>query len=137
MATQSTAARQNNSLINLPSNPIGYLVILAAVITGVIHLLLGPQVMGFSQLLGVLFILNGIGFLGGTIIYLTNYWRSELYLVAAGYAIATIFGLFMFQGFSIEAFYMNGDLNPMAVVSKAAEAVIALGTLYIHSNTSA
>ncbi|SEU13617.1 hypothetical protein [Natrinema hispanicum] len=85
MATQSTAARQNNSLINLPSNPIGYLVILAAVITGVIHLLLGPQVMGFSQLLGVLFILNGVGFLGGTVLYLINYWRSELYLVAAGY----------------------------------------------------
>jgi len=135
MANQSTATGQNNSLIDLPSNPIGYLVILAAVITGVIHLLLGPQVMGFSQLLGVLFILNGIGFLGGTIIYLSNYWRSELYLVAAGYAVATIFGLFIFQGFSIEAFYMNGSLNPMAVVSKAAEAVIALGTLYLYTNS--
>ncbi|ELY83743.1 hypothetical protein C487_00235 [Natrinema pallidum DSM 3751] len=109
--------------------------ILAAVITSVIHLLLGPQVMGFSQLLGVLFILNGLGFFGGTILYLTNYWRRELYLVATGYAVATIIGLFAFQGFSIEAFYMNGSLNPMAVVSKAAEAVIAFGAVYLYTDT--
>ncbi|RZV06314.1 hypothetical protein BDK88_3863 [Natrinema hispanicum] len=48
MATQSTATGQDNSLINLPSNPIGYLVILAAVIIGVIHLLLGSQVFSFA-----------------------------------------------------------------------------------------
>lgn len=134
MATQSPTANEG-SLVNTPSHPLGYLAILAAVVTGGIHLLLSTRVLEFDQLLGALFLLNGLGFLGGTALYLNRYWRRELYLVAAGYAVATVVALFVFQGFSTGAFYMQGELNQLAVISKAAELVVAVcaGYLYLDS----
>jgi len=92
--------------------------------------------MGFSQVMGILFILNGLGFLGGVVLYLTPYWNETLYLVAAAYAIATIVALFVFQGFSIDAFYMEGSLNPMAVITKVTEAIVAIGAVYLYANNS-
>jgi hypothetical protein len=136
IVTAQSATRQGESLFNPPSNPVGYLAILAALVTGVIHLLLGPRVMGFSQLMGILFILNGLGFLGGVILYVTSYWQRELYLVAAGYAIVTVIALFVFQGFSLDAFYMQGSLNPMAVGSKAAELVLAACAGYLYTQVT-
>lgn len=134
MATQSPTAN-DGSLVSAPSHPLGYLAILAAVVTGGIHLLLGSEVLAFDQLLAALFVLNGLGFLGGVGLYLSRYWRRELYLVAAGYAVVTIVALFGFQGFSAEAFYMQGELNQMAVAAKAAELVVAVcaGYLYFES----
>ena len=134
MSTQSSTAN-SEPVLSRPSHPVGYLAILAALVTGVLHLFLGPQVMGFSQLLGILFILNGLGFLGGIGLYLSRYWRRELYLLAAAYALVTIIALFVFQGFSIEAFYRQGSPNPMAVVSKAAEVVLALCAGYLYTAT--
>jgi hypothetical protein len=134
MAAQPAA--KHESLISLPSHPLGYVAIIAALVTAVIHLLLGPRVMGFSQMLGTLFILNGLGFLGGLGIYLTRYWRRELYLVAAAYALVTVIAFFNFQGFGMDAFYRQGGLNQMAVVAKAAELVFALCTAYLYSKTS-
>lgn len=91
--------------------------------------------MGFSQLLGILFILNGLGFLGGIGLYLSRYWQRELYLFAAVYALITIVALFVFQGFSVEAFYRQGSLNPMAVVAKAAELALAVCAGYLYTAT--
>jgi hypothetical protein len=133
MSTQSSTA--SGSFLSSPSHPAGYLAILAALVTGVLHLFLGPQVMGFSQLLGILFILNGVGFLGGIGLYLSQYWRREFYLLAVVYALTTIIALFVFQGFSVEAFYMQGSLNPMAVVSKMAELVLAVCAGYLYTAT--
>ncbi|SEP29674.1 hypothetical protein SAMN05216388_10697 [Halorientalis persicus] len=92
--------------------------------------------MGFSQLMGILFILNGLGFLGGIALYVTSYWRRELYLVAAGYAIITIIALFAFQGVSVDAFYMGESLNPMAVGSKVAELLVAVCAGYLYTQTT-
>jgi hypothetical protein len=136
MAAQSTASNRSDSLVNLPSHPVGYVAIIAALVTGVIHLLLGPRVMGFSQMMGILFILNGLGFLGGIALYLTRYWNRTLYLVAAVYAIATVLALFVFQGFGIDAFYRQGSLNPMAVASKAVELVVAICAVYLYTESS-
>jgi len=133
MSAQSSTA--SSSLLNSPSHPVGYLAILAALVTGVLHLFLGPQVVGFSQLLGVLFILNGLGFLGGIGLYLSRYWRREFYALAAVYALITVIALFVFQGFSIEVFYRQGSLNPMAVISKAAELVLAVCAGYLYTAT--
>lgn len=134
MAAQSTA--QQESLVDLPSNPHGYVAIIAVIVTAVIHLMLGQRVMGFSQMLGILFILNGLGYLGGLALYLTRYWRRELYLVAAAYAIVTIIAFFAFQGPSVDAFYQRGSLNPFAVIAKAVEVILAVVTLYLYSETS-
>ncbi|NHN65307.1 hypothetical protein G9463_18665 [Haloarcula sp. JP-Z28] len=131
MAAQSTPPQ--DSLFSLPSHPAGYLAIVATLATAGIHLVLGPRVMGFSQILGILFILNGLGFLGGLVLYSSRYWRPELFLVAAGYALVTILSLFVFQGFSIEAFYMQGSLNPLAVGSKLAEAILAICSVYLYT----
>ena len=133
MTAQSTTARSDRSLVSLPSHPVGYVAVLAALVTGVVHLLLGPRVMGFSQMLGILFILNGLGFLGGILVYVSRYWRRELYLVAALYAVVTILALFVFQGFGPGAFFSRGSLNPMAVASKAAEAVLAVCAVYLYT----
>jgi hypothetical protein len=118
--------------LSLPATPLGYLAVLLALVTGVLHLVLVPQVIGFSRTLAALFALNGLGFLGGIAVFLTPYWRRELYLVAALYALATILALFVFQGFGVDAFYRGGQLNPLAVVTKAAEAllVVVAGVLY-------
>ena len=129
MATQTAATSESR----LPSNPVGYVAILAAIVTGVLHLVLATQVIGFSQFLAVLFALNGLGFLGGIGVYLSGYWRRELYVVAAGYALATVLALFVFQGFSVEAFYQGGSVNPGAVISKAAEIVLAAASLYLYT----
>lgn len=127
--------RSNESLLSLPKNPVGYLAILLAAVTGVIHLFLAPQVLGFSQTLAILFALNGLGFVGGILVYLTRYWRRELFLVAAGYALVTFLAFFFFGGFEgfVSAFYMRGELNVMAVVSKAAEVLFAVVTAYLYT----
>lgn len=107
--------------------------ILAALVTGVLHLVLATQVIGFSQLMAGLFLLNGLGFLGGIGVYLSQFWRRELYLVAAGYALLTVLAFFVFQGFSVEAFYQRGSLNQFAIISKSAELVFAGCTVYLYT----
>lgn len=136
MATRTTAARDTDSLLYLPAHPAGYLALLAAVVTGVIHLLLGTRVMGFNQLLGVLFLLNGLGYFGGVGLFLSRYWRRELYLVAAGYALVTILAFFAFQGFGPDAFYARGALNPLAVGAKAVELVLVVCAVYLYRGGS-
>ena len=133
MSVSNTQA--SDSVVSLPGNPLGYVAILLALVTGVIHLLLGPRVMGFSQTLGILFILNGLGFVGGIVVYLTRYWRRELYLVAALYGVVTVLAFFVFQGFGVDAFYRQGSLNQMAVISKAVEVLFAVVTGYLYTST--
>ncbi len=131
MGTNPTA---DTSLFVRPSNPIGYVAVVMALVTGVLHLLAATNAIQFSEVLAILFVLNGLGFLGGIGIYLTRYWRRPLFLVAAAYSIVTILALFPFQGWGIEAFYMEGNLNPLAVITKVAEAVLAVCALYLYAD---
>lgn len=136
MAAGSTATGERESLVSLPSHPIGYIAVIAAIITAVIHLILGPSFMGFSQTLGILFILNGIGFLGGVLLYVSRYWRREFYLVAAGYALITFLAFFFYGGFEgfLSVFYMEGALNWNAVGAKVAELLLIVSALYLYAN---
>ncbi|WP_345784080.1 hypothetical protein [Natronolimnohabitans sp. A-GB9] len=120
-----------------PSNPIGYVAILMALVTGILHLVASTNAIEFSEVLAILFILNGLGFIGGSVLYLTRYWRRELFLVAAAYSIVTILALFPVQGWGLEAFYMDGNLNPLAVITKAAEAILAVCALYLYADAGA
>ena len=122
MASQSTAARESQSLLSLPSNNLAYLAALAALVSAAIHLFLAPQVMGFDRTTGILFYLNAVGWIGGVILFVTRYWRRELYLVAAGYAVLTIAAYFA----------TGGPANPMAIASKVAEAVVAVVAGYLY-----
>jgi TM2 domain-containing membrane protein YozV len=101
-------------------------------ITGFIHLVATTRAIEMSVLLAVLFVLNGLGFLGGAALYLTRFWRREMFLVAAVYSVVTILALFPFRGWGIEAFYMNGAINPIVVITKAAEAVLAVVSVSLY-----
>jgi len=131
----STQALNSEPTFSKPSSSLGYVAVLMAVITGVLHLLAATNAIQFSQLLAVLFVLNGLGFLGGIVVYLSRFWRRPLFLVAAAYSVVTILALFPFQGWGIEAFYMNGSINPIAVITKAAEAILAVCALYLYAAT--
>lgn len=134
MGTNQTT--QSDSLVQLPSNPVGYVAILLALLTGVIHLVATTRAIEMSVVLAVLFVLNGLGFLGGAALYLTRFWRRWLFLAAAVYSLVTILALFPFRGWGIEAFYMNGSLNPIVVVSKAVEALLVVVSVYLYSSTA-
>lgn len=129
MATPTATSTESR----LPAHPVGYVAIIAAGITGVLHLVLATQVIQFNQMIAGLFVLNGLGFIGGIGVYLSGFWRRELYLVAAGYALVTVFALFVFQGFSVDAFYRQGSLNPVAVVSKGVEVLLAASAMFLYS----
>jgi len=131
MGTNQTT--QSNSILAWPANPIGYVAILMALITGIIHLVATTRAIEMSVVLAVLFVLNGLGFLGGAALYLTRFWRRWLFLVAAVYSLVTILALFPFRGWGIEAFYMNGSLNPIAVITKAVETVLAVVSVYLYA----
>ena len=122
----------NVPLLSKPSNPVGYVAIVMALVTGLLHLVAATNAIQFSQTLGILFVLNGLGFLGGIGMYLSRYWRKELFLVAALYAFVTVLALFPVQGWGIEAFYMQGSVNPLAVITKVAEAILVACTLYLY-----
>lgn len=116
-----------------PDRPVGYVAIAMAVTTGVLHLIAATNAIQFSQVLGILFILNGFGFLVGAVIYLTEYWQKELFIVAAVYALITVLALFPVQGWGVEAFYMQGQINPLAVITKAAEAILVVCAIYLYA----
>ena len=123
----------SDGLVDWPSNPVGYVAILMALVTGIIHLVATTRAIEMSVVLAVLFVLNGLGFLGGAALYLTRFWRRWLFLAAAVYSLVTILALFPFRGWGIEAFYMNGAINPIVTITKGAEAILAVVSVYLYS----
>lgn len=124
--SEQSAATPDAQLLRLPANSVAYVAVLAALVSAVIHLLLAPRVMGFSQTTGILFYLNGAGWIGGLLLFFSRFWRRELYLVAAGYAVVTL----------VAFFAMGGQLNTVAMVSKAVEAVVAVTTVSLYTTES-
>lgn len=122
MASQSTGTGNSQSLVDLPSNSLAYVAVLGALVSAAIHLLLAPSVMGFSQTTGILFYLNGLGWIGGILIFVSRFWRRELYLVAAAYALVTVIAFFV----------MSGDLSGLAIAAKIAEIVVAAVAIYLY-----
>ncbi|TKX46527.1 hypothetical protein EXE41_09590 [Halorubrum sp. SD690R] len=110
--------------------------VLLALITGLIHLVATTRAIEMSVVLAVLFVLNGLGFLGGAAVYFTRFWRRSFFLVAAVYSLVTILALFPFRGWGIEAFYTNGAINPIVTITKIAEAFLAIVSVYLYSRTS-
>ncbi|MFB6108104.1 MAG: hypothetical protein ABEJ82_04575 [Haloplanus sp.] len=124
MSSESAPARQQRDLLELPSHPVAYVALLASLVSAGVHLFLAPRVMGFSQTTGTLFYLNGFGYIGGILLYLSRYWRRELYLVAALYGLTTI----------VAFFALSGRINWMSIVSKTAEAVLVVTTAYLYTS---
>lgn len=128
MSSQSAAAQGSQPLLRRPSTPVAYVAILGALVSAAIHLFLAPSVIGISQTTGILFYLNGLGWIAGILVFLSRFWRREFYLVATGYALVTIIAFFV----------MGGDLEGLAIAAKIAEGVVVVTTAYLHtSDTSA
>jgi hypothetical protein len=124
MASRSAGTTGSRSLVRLPSNNVAYIAILGALVSAAIHLLLAPNVMAFSQTTGILFYLNGLGWIGGVLLFFSRFWRRELHLVAAAYALVTVVAFFV----------VGGDLSGLAIASKAAEIVVAVVAAYLYTS---
>ncbi|MDZ7688045.1 MAG: hypothetical protein U5J64_04850 [Halobacteriales archaeon] len=135
MAGNSATTSQNEPLISTPESPVGYVMVLLAAVTGLIHVVAITNAIQFSQTLAILFALNALGFFGIIAVYFTRFWRPELYVATALYSLATIIALFLFPevNFSIEEFYRGGSINPIVVVSKAVEAGIVVCAFYLYA----
>ena len=134
MAETTTAS--DAQAFSTPEHSAGYLAVLTALTTGILHLYLIPGAVATAGTTGgVLFLLNGTGFVGGTVLYLSKYWRKELFLVAAVYALISILAMFMVHGWGIEAFYRDGSLAQWAVITKTAESVLLGCSLYLYSSS--
>lgn len=99
--------------------------IIAALVSTAVHFWLTPVIIEFNTMQAILFVLAGLGFIGGIVVYASRFWQREFYLLAALFALAQI----------VAYFVMSGPLNTMAVASKAAEAVVVLTAGYLYMNT--
>jgi len=105
-----------------PSGIVPYIAIVGALVSTYVHLSMAPMIMQFDSTQGVLFVLAGLGFLGGIAIYLTRYWRREFYLVAVVFALAQI----------VAWAVMGARINEMALLSKGGEAIFAVTAGYLY-----
>mgnify|MGYP006876390970 FL=1 len=135
MAETTTAA--DVQAFRTPETSAGYLAVLTALTTGIMHLYLTPGAFEAAGTVGgVLFILNGTGFVGGTVLYLSNYWRRELFVVTALYAFASILAMFMIHGWTIDSLlYRNGSIAKWAILTKSAESILIGCSLYLYSDS--
>ena len=134
MAETTTAS--DAQAFSTPEHSTGYLAVLTALTTGILHLYLIPGALEAAGTTGgVLFALNGLGFLGGTALYLSKYWRKELFVVAALYALASILAMFIVHGWTIDSLlYRGGSIAHWAITVKTAEAILIGSSLYLYSN---
>lgn len=68
--------------------PLQWIAAGCAVISGVIHLVIGIQ--SFPGSMPIVFILAGLGFLGAVILFLLNYRRRMLYLLGVPFVLIQI-----------------------------------------------
>lgn len=122
MSTTRSTAESQPLFTGLPSGIVPYVAILGALASTYAHLSLAPMIMEFDRMQGVLFILAGVGFIGGIAVYLSRYWRREFYLVAIVFALAQI----------VAWVAMSGPANQMAMLSKGGEAVFAVAAGYLY-----
>ena len=119
MATEGADARP---LFTLDSRTgVHWAAVVLAAVTGAIHLFLGVRVVNFAPAMGYLFVLAGLGFFGGIAVFLSRYWRRELYLVAAGYAVLQIL-----------AWLALGQFNALGYVDKAVQVGFVALVIYLY-----
>ena len=123
----TTANKNTRSSVvtGVPSGITPYVMIIAALVSAAIHLWLTPDVLNFDPSQAVLFVLAAVGFIIGITVYVTRYWRRKFYLLMALFALAQI----------VAYFVMGGPANTMAILSKAAEAIVVLTAIYLYTIT--
>lgn len=121
----STPADHSSVFTGLPTGIGPYIAIVTALVSAAIHLWLAPVILGFAPTQAVLFVLAGLGWIGGIIVFLTRYWRRPFYLVAIGFGLAQLIAFVL----------LNGPINPKAIASKAAEAIFVVTAAALYMRT--
>ncbi|WP_224333043.1 DUF7475 family protein [Haloprofundus halobius] len=103
----TTARRVDTATLNR----LHYVGIVLAAVTGGIHLVLG--VANLTSTLGVLFVLAGVGYVGGVALLIRGVRRRPLYLAGIGFAVVQIV--------AYVALNAGNLFSPVAVVDKAAQ----------------
>ncbi|RDZ66074.1 hypothetical protein C5B90_06925 [Haloferax sp. Atlit-12N] len=124
MSADTTTAESRPLFTGLPSGIVPYVAIAGALASAYVHLSMAPMLLQFDQTQAVLFVLAGVGFLAGTAVYLSRFWRREFYLVAIAFALAQI----------VAWVVMSGRVSDMAILSKGGEAVFAVAAAYLYLN---
>lgn len=116
--TGTGAGRRTGSLTSLH-----YAVILLAAVTGVIHLYEGVEDWG-EGVIGLLFVLAGLGFFGAILLLLLGYRSRPLYLVGIGYTGVQIVAYFALRWPEV--------YDALGLVDKAVQValVVVLAALY-------
>lgn len=128
MSETTTNTPGRSSLIRgVPSGIVPYVMIVAALVSAAIHLWLVPVVIQFDTTQAILFVLAALGFVVGVAVYVTRYWRREFYVLVGLLAVAQI----------VAYFVMGGPVNAMAILSKSAEAVVAVTAAYLYVTADA
>ena len=97
---------------------LDYLLIGAALMTGLIHLYVGITV-SFSLLT-----LAGAGFIGGTVLYVSGVYRDLIVITSIPYTLAQFVMYYRFYGFS---------LGTVAAIDKAVQLIFVLASAFYLS----
>ena len=102
---------------------------LLALVTGVIHLVLGVGSLSMTTGLAVAFILAGLGYLGGLVLALVDYRRTLLYLVGAAFTALQVV-LYYFVN------YTNDGISTLEGVDKAVQLLLIVLLLVLYRRES-
>jgi hypothetical protein len=97
--------------------------VLAAVVSGVIHLFLGVAFFGRGPGLAVAFLLAGLGFLGAVVLVLLDVRRRAVYAVGIPFTAVQIV-LWYYLNFVTLGRSFPGDVGTLGAVDKIAQVVL-------------
>lgn len=106
---------------------LAYVGIIAAVISAIIHLLLGVRLIGSS--LGISFILAGVGFLGAIVLVLFNYRRRTVYAVGIPFTAIQLV-LWYYLNFAVGGKAFPAGIGTFGAIDKIAQ-VVLIGVLVV------
>ena len=120
MATTETQA----SLVDVSSlNGLHWVGIVAAVVSAVVHLLLGVRTL--PSPMGISFVLAGLGFVGGVVLLAIDYRRRAVYAVGIGFTLVQI-GLWYVINFTGGGKSFPADVGAIGAVDKLAQVVLVV-----------
>jgi hypothetical protein len=105
--------------------PLHWVAVVAALVTGVIHLVLG--VMFFPGAQPVSFLLAGLGFLGGVVLYLRDYRRRLVVLVGIPFTLLQIV-LYLYLNYRVDP-----AVSPVEGIDKLAQVVLVVVLAVLYS----
>lgn len=108
--------------------PLHWVAVVLAAITGIIHLVLG--VMFFPGAQPVAFLLAGLGFFGGIVLFLRDYRRQQLYVVGVLFTALQIV-LYLWLNYRVDP-----AISPIEAIDKAAQVLLIALLIFFYRRES-